>query len=312
MPIRIAILDDYQGVALDLADWSTVTSRAEIEVFRDHLDDTDAIVARLAPFDVVCVMRERTPLPRRVIERLPKLRLIASTGRRNASIDAAAAAERGITVTATGYGSEATIELTWALLLASARHVVAEANAVRRGDWQHTLGTGLRGKTLALLGLGNIGSEVARVGNAFGMRAIAWSQNLSAERAESFGATLVTKEALFAEADFLSVHLILSDRSRGLVGAPQLASMKPTARLINTSRGPIVDEDALVTALREGRLAGAALDVYGQEPLPADHPFRTLPNVLATPHIGYVSEDLYRTFYGDTAKAVASWLDQHA
>jgi phosphoglycerate dehydrogenase-like enzyme len=308
--MRIAILDDYQRVALVSADWTPLRERpdTEIAVFHDHLVDDDAVVARLAPFEIVCVMRERTPLPRRILERLPKLRLIASTGRRNASIDAAAAEERGITVTNTGYASDPTIEHTWALLLASARNLVEEANSVRDGGWQRGLGVGLRGKTLALLGLGRIGSEVARVGSAFGMKTIAWSANLTKERAEEFGATLVSKEALFRQADFLSVHLILSDRSRGLVGATELGWMKPTAKLINTSRGPIVDEPALVEALSSGRLAGAALDVFDQEPLPIDHPFRTLPTVLATPHIGYVADDLYRTFYGDTVRAIVDWL----
>jgi phosphoglycerate dehydrogenase-like enzyme len=308
--MRIAILDDYQRVALVSADWTPLRERpdTEIAVFHDHLVDDDAVVARLAPFEIVCVMRERTPLPRRILERLPKLRLIASTGRRNASIDAAAAEERGITVTNTGYASDPTIEHTWALLLASARNLVEEANSVRDGGWQRGLGVGLRGKTLALLGLGRIGSEVARVGSAFGMKTIAWSTNLTKERAEEFGATLVSKEALFRQADFLSVHLILSDRSRGLVGATELGWMKPTAKLINTSRGPIVDEPALVEALSSGRLAGAALDVFDQEPLPIDHPFRTLPTVLATPHIGYVADDLYRTFYGDTVRAIVDWL----
>jgi phosphoglycerate dehydrogenase-like enzyme len=308
--MRIAILDDYQRVALASADWTPLRDRpdTEIAIFHDHLVDDDAVVARLAPFEIVCVMRERTPLPRRILERLPKLRLIASTGRRNASIDAAAAEERGITVTNTGYASDPTIEHTWALLLASARNLVEEASSVRDGGWQRGLGVGLHGKTLALLGLGRIGSEVARVGSAFGMKTIAWSTNLTKERAEEFGATLVSKEALFRQADFLSVHLILSDRSRGLVGATELGWMKPTAKLINTSRGPIVDEPALVEALSSGRLAGAALDVFDQEPLPIDHPFRTLPTVLATPHIGYVADDLYRTFYGDTVRAIVDWL----
>jgi phosphoglycerate dehydrogenase-like enzyme len=309
--MKIAILDDYQGVALELADWSRLAERASIEVFRDHLADADAVVARLLPFDVVCVMRERTPLPRAILERLPNLRLIASTGRRNASIDLAAAEERGIEVVNSGYDSSSTVELTWALILASARHIALESSRLRAGGWQHTLGDGLRGKTLAILGLGSIGSQVARIGAAFGMEVVAWSQNLTAEKAQASGARWVAKEALFSSADVLSIHLVLSGRTRGLVGTAELAAMKPTARLVNTSRGPIVDEAALLAALRERRIAGAAIDVFDVEPLPPDHPFRTLDNVLATPHIGYVSRELYRTFYKDTVDNVSRWLERH-
>jgi phosphoglycerate dehydrogenase-like enzyme len=308
--VRIAVLDDYQHVALELADWSKLDGRASIEVFHDHLDDADALVARLAPFEAVCVMRERTPLPRTVLERLPRLELIASTGPRNASIDAAAAAERGIQIVHTGYRSDPTIELTWALILASARDVVGEATSVRSGGWQRSIGIELRGKTLGVLGLGNIGSAVARIGLAFGMRVTAWSQNLTEEKAAALGAEYADKERLFAEADILTIHLILSKRTRGLVNAALLGSMKPTARLINTSRGPIVDEAALIDALRNERIGGAALDVFDREPLPLDHPFRALPNVLATPHIGYVSKEMYRTFYEDTVTNLLAWLDK--
>ena len=307
--IKVAVLDDWQHVARKLADWSAVDAKASVTVFHDHLSDPDAVVERLKDFDVVCVMRERTPLPRAILERLPKLKLIASTGRRNASIDAAAAEVQGVTIAATGYSSRPTIELTWALILGVVRHIAAESAQVRAGHWQHTIGTELGGKTLGLLGLGNIGSEVARIGKAFGMEIVAWSQNLPAERAAEHGATLVTKEDLFRQADVLSVHLILSGRSRGLVGTTELGLMKPTAYLVNTSRGPIVDEAALVAALEKRLLAGAAVDVYDTEPLPEAHPFRTLPNVLATPHIGYVSEELYRTFLGDTVKNVLQFLD---
>ena len=308
--IRIAILDDYQNASLNMADWSPLTGRATITVFNDHLSDSEALVGRLLPFDVVCVMRERTPLPRSVIERLPQLKLIASTGRRNASIDVEAATERGIAVAHTGYDARSTIELTWALILASARQVAPENANLRAAGWQLTIGESLHGKTLGVLGLGNIGTEVARIGLAFGMEVIAWSQNLTADKAQTFGARLVSKEELFRSADIVSIHVVLSQRTKGLVGAAELQAMKPSARLINTSRGPIVDERALIEVLRNRRIAGAALDVFDVEPLPPDHPFRSLDNVLATPHIGYVARELYRTFYGDTVKNIERWLVQ--
>jgi phosphoglycerate dehydrogenase-like enzyme len=306
---RIAVLDDYQDVALSLADWSTLDERATVTVFNDHLANSDAVVERLQPFDIVCVMRERTPMTRSIIELLPKLRLIASTGMRNASIDLKAAEERGVEVVHTGYGSSPTIELTWALILASARNLVAENASLRRGGWQQAVGDDLAGRTLGLLGLGNIGGAVAQIGNAFGMKVIAWSQNLTNERAAEIGATLVSKNELFQDADFVSIHLVLSDRTRGLVGAAELKLMKPAARLINTSRGPIVVEADLVAALRDKTIAGAAIDVFDQEPLPLDHPFRALPNLLATPHIGYVSRALYQRFYQDTVANIARWLE---
>jgi phosphoglycerate dehydrogenase-like enzyme len=307
--IRIAVLDDYQNVSLKMADWSPLTGRALITVFNDHRSDVEAVVERLLPFDVVCVMRERTPLPRHIIERLPQLKLIASTGPGNASIDVAAASERGIAVVHTGYRSDPTVELTWALILASARQIATENNAVRSGGWQHTVGTDLRGKTLGVLGLGRIGSAVARIGSAFGMDLIAWSQNMTPEAANTAGANLVSRDQLFERADVLTIHLVLSSRTRGLVGAAELERMKPTARLINTSRGPIVDEQALISVLQNKRIAGAALDVFDIEPLPPSHPFRTLDNVLATPHIGYVSQGLYKTFYEDTVSNIRRWLD---
>ena len=310
--IKIAVLDDYQNVALRMADWSVLAKRAEIIVFNDHISNPDDVVARLLPFDVVCVMRERTPLPRQVIERLPRLKLIASTGPRNASIDTAAAQERGIRVTATGYRSSPTIELTWALILAGVRHIVHESNSVRNGGWQTAVGVDLSSKTLGVLGLGNIGREVAKIGLAFGMHVVAWSQNLTEEAAAAAGGKLVTKSDLFRQADILTIHLILSKRTVGLVGASELALMKPTAFLINTSRGPIVDEEALITTLRSRAIAGAAMDVFNQEPLNPEHPFRQLDNVLATPHIGYVSEDLYRTFFEDVVTTIARWLDDTA
>lgn len=307
--VKVAILDDYQNVALQMADWSPLAGRATVAVFDDHLDDPDAVAARLAPFEVVCVMRERTPLTRGLLERLPRLKLIASTGFINAAIDRQAAAERGIAIAYTGYESTPTIEMTWALILASARHVAAESASLRSGGWQRSIGNDLKGKTLGVLGLGNIGGEVARIGHAFGMRVIAWSENLTVEKAAAAGAEHVQKSELFRQSDVLTIHLILSRRSRGLVGAAELALMKPTAWLVNTSRGPIVDEGALIAALRDHRIAGAAVDVFDVEPLPADHPYRALDNVLATPHLGYVSESLYRTFYGDTVKNIVAWLD---
>src|SRR5882757_7920355 len=298
--VKIAILDDYQNVALSIADWSAVAKKADITVFNDHIDQTDALIERLLPFDAICVMRERTPLRRDIIERLPRLRFIASTGPRNISIDIAAANERGILVANTGYRSTPTIELTWALILASARHLVGESNSIRAGGWQTSIGHELDGRILGVLGLGNVGGQVARIGRAFGMKIIAWSQNLTAEAAEAAGAELVTKNGLFRRADVVTIHLILSERTRGLVGAAELALMKPTARLVNTSRGPIVDELALIETLRARAIAGAAVDVFDIEPL------------LATPHIGFVAEDLYRTFYGDAAAAIGAWIEKQA
>jgi phosphoglycerate dehydrogenase-like enzyme len=258
----------------------------------------------------VCVMRERTPLPRTVIERLPRLKMIASTGPFNASIDVAAAKERGIYVSTTGGYVESTVELTWALILATARRIVDETLSVRGGGWQTSVGYQLGGTVLGVLGLGRIGSRVARVGTAFGMDVIAWSTNLTPEAAEQSGATYVRKDEFFSRADVLSIHLVLSERTRGLVGAAELGLMKPTALLVNTSRGPIVDERALVDALRSGRLAGAGLDVFDTEPLPTGHPLRSLDTVVATPHIGYVAERVYRTFYGEAASKIAGWLGQ--
>lgn len=309
---KIAILDDYQNVALDSADWSSLRDRADIAVFQDHLADPEAVIERLLPFDVVCVMRERTPLPRRVIEHLPNLKLIASTGAVNASIDLAAAGDHAVAVVHTGYRSSPTVELTWALILASARNIVTENNSLRSGGWQQTVGADLNGKTLGILGLGRIGSQVARIGSAFGMKLVAWSQNLTSEAALATGASLVSKEQLFEQADILTIHLVLSHRTRSLVGAAELARMKPTARLINASRGPIVDEQALISALQQRQIAGAAIDVFDSEPLPPSHPFRVLDNVLATPHIGYVSSDLYKTFYEDTVANIRAWLDKQS
>jgi phosphoglycerate dehydrogenase-like enzyme len=306
--MKIAILDDYQNVAAQCADWSQLAASAELTFFNDHLSDVDALVSRLEPFDIVCVMRERTPLTADVIGRLPALKLIASTGPRNASIDVNAARARGIEIVNTGYNSYPTIELTWGLILASARHIVTEAQGMRAGMWQKTLGLGLHGKTLGILGLGRVGAGVARVGLAFGMKVIAWSQNLTSDKASENGVTLATKEELFRTSDIVSVHVILSGRTRGLVGKSELDLMKSSALLINTSRSPIVDESALIDALRAKLIAGAGIDVFDREPLPPEHPFRSQPNVLATPHIGYVADDLYRTFYQDTVSNIVSWI----
>jgi phosphoglycerate dehydrogenase-like enzyme len=308
--LRVAILDDYQNAALESADWSSLAGRAVLTVFNDHLSDADEIVERLAPFDVVCVMRERTPLSREILARLPQLRLIASTGRRNAAIDVAAAAEYKIDVMYTRYDSSSTVELTWALILASARNLVIETASVRSGGWQRTVGDGIRGKVLGILGLGNIGSEVARIAHAFGMEVIAWSENLKPEKAQERGARWVSKQELFRQADILTIHLVLSSRTRGLVGKSELRLMKPSARLVNTSRGPIVDEAALLEALGRDYIAGAAIDVFDIEPLPRDHALRHLDSVVATPHIGYVSRDLYRVFYQDTVANIAEWLQR--
>ncbi len=305
--MKIGILDDYQDVALQMADWSSIPGNPEIKVFHDHVAELEPLVQRLLPFDVLCIMRERTSMSAALLDRLPNLKLIASTGSRNAAIDTEAAKRHGIEVLHTGYDSTPTIELTWALILAAARNVVAENVSLRSGGWQTTVGADLHGKTLGVVGLGNIGSRVAEIGRAFRMNVIAWSQNLTTEKAEASGASLVSKEEIFRNADILSIHLILSHRSRGLVGRNELNLMKPTAYLINTSRGPIVDEAALIETLKARKIAGAAVDVFDLEPLPAEHPFRHLRNVLATPHIGYASRFLYETFYKDSVANIRSW-----
>ncbi len=309
--MRIAILDDYQSVAMTMADWSPLEGRAEISVFTDHVADEALLARRLAPFDILCVMRERTTLRRQLIEQLPNLKLIASTGPVNAAVNVAAAGEQGIEIVHTGYSSTPTIEMTWALILASRRHLVQEVAAVRSGGWQQKVGGDLHGRTLGLLGLGNIGGAVARIGRAFGMRVIGWSQNLTPEKAEAVGAVAVSKEQVFSEADVVSIHMLLSRRTRGLVDAKAIALMRYHAWLINTSRSAIVDEPALLDALVQRKIAGLAVDVFEVEPLPADHPFRSLDNVLATPHLGYVTEQLYRTFYGDTVRNIVAWLDRY-
>lgn len=307
--MKIALLDDYQGVALDCADWTAVEAKGEITVFRDTLTDLDALVARLEDFDIIGIMRERTPFPRKLLERLPKLKLLATTGHRNAAIDLAAAGEQGVTVCGTPSSGHAAAELTWALLTAAARRLDVETRAFHDGGWQVGLGRELNGMTLGVVGLGRLGSLVAGYGRAFGMRVVAWSQNLTAARAAECGAEAVDKETLFREADFITLHLKLSDRSRGLVDGAALALMKPDAWIVNTSRGPIIDREALLAALREERIGGAALDVFDEEPLPADDELRRLGNVVATPHVGYVTRENYRQMYRVTAENILAFLD---
>lgn len=305
--MRVALLDDYQGVALGLVDWASLGADVEVQAFADHLSDEAALAARLEPFDAVVAMRERTPFPRTLVQRLPNLKLLITTGARNASFDMPALKERGITVCGTGGAGSGTSELAWGLILSLLRRIHEEDRATRQGKWETTLGIGLQGKTLGVIGLGNLGGKVAAVGKAFGMNLIAWSQNLTAERAEAAGGTLVTKDELLAQADVISIHLVLSDRTRGLLGVRDLALMKPSAYLVNTSRGPIVDEPALIDALRSHRIAGAGLDTFDVEPLPAGHPFLGMDNVVLTPHLGYVIREGYEVFYGHALEDVRAF-----
>ena len=305
---RVALLDDYQSVALGMADWKSLPAGTEVVVFKDHLADEDALATRLADFDIIMALRERTPFPRPLLERLPKLKLLITAGMRNASIDMKAAAERGILVCGTYGLPYPTAELAWGLILSLARRIPAEDRATREGRWQTSLGLGLNGKTLGVIGLGTLGSRVARVGRAFEMEVLAWSQNLTAERATAAEAMLVAKNDLLARSDFVSIHLVLSERTRGLIGARELGLMKRNAYLVNTSRGPIVDEAALIRALSDGTIAGAGLDVFDEEPLPLDHPFRRLPNIVITPHLGYVTEETYRIFYGQAVEDIKAFL----
>lgn len=305
---RIAILDDYQNAALAMADWESLRPAVEVQAFHDTLATEDSVAERLREFEIVVAMRERTTFRRSLLERLPKLELLVTTGMRNASIDVKAAAERGIMVCGTNSLPHPTMELTWALILALARSVPREDAGMHNGKWQTTLGIGLHGKVLGILGLGKLGSQVAAVGKAFQMEVIAWSENLTAEHANSLGVRRVDKAELFRRADFLTIHTILSKRTRGLVTSDDLGAMKPTSYLINTSRGPIVDERALISILEEGKIAGAGLDVYDQEPLPADHALRRLKNVVLTPHLGYVTIENYRVYYGDAVEDVRAFL----
>jgi len=307
--VRIAVLDDYQNVALKSADWSVLPANAEVRVFNDHVADQAMLIERLRDFEVVCAMRERTPLTGDIIAALPKLKLIVTTGLRNASIDVKAAGARGVMVCGTNGVGHPTAELTWALILGLMRHIGSESATMRQGRWQSTVGRSVKGKVLGVIGLGKLGAQVARIGGAFGMEVIAWSENLTARRAAEVGARLVDKETLLREADVVTIHLVLSGRSRGLISGTEFGLMKPDACIVNTSRGPIIDEAALVETLKAGRIGGAGLDVYDVEPLPANHALRGLPNVLLTPHLGYVTDDTYAVFYRETVGAVKAWLD---
>jgi phosphoglycerate dehydrogenase-like enzyme len=306
--IRIAVLDDYQNVARRYADWGSLGDGVVVDVFNEPFASPEAAAEKLAGYDVLCLMRERLALPRALIEKLTALRLVIVSGGRTRVIDFEAAVERGVTVchTSAGESEHATPELAWALLLAAARHLPEEHQRMRQGGWQETIGTTLGGKTLGLVGLGKLGSRMAPIGKAFGMSVIAWSQNLTTERAAALGATAVDKQSLFASADAISIHLPLSERSQGLVGEAELSAMKPGAILVNTSRGPIVDEAALLRALQAGRIR-AGLDVFDVEPLPKEHPLRQAPNVVLSPHLGFVTEGAYRAFYQDMVEGIRAW-----
>ena len=306
--MRVAVLDDYQSVAMEVADWSVLPAGTEVQTFSDHLDDIEAVAERLQDFEIVVAMRERTPFPRELLERLPRLELLITTGSQNAAIDVEAARELGAVVCGTGSLGFATAELTWGLILALARQIPREDRAIREGGWQVALGQGLQGRTLGIVGLGNLGGQVARIGAAFGMEIVAWSQNLTAERAQEAGAELVPFEELLERSDVVTIHLKLSERTRGLIGASELEAMKQSAYIVNTSRGPIIDEDALVEALEAGAIAGAGLDTFDREPLPLDHALRRLPNTVLTPHVGYVIEEGYRGYYGDAVGDIAAFL----
>jgi D-3-phosphoglycerate dehydrogenase len=310
MPLRCAILDDYQNVALSMADWSKVEADLEIKVFNEHLGSPDKVVAALQGFVIVCAMRERTAFPRAVIEALPDLKLLITTGMRNASIDLEAAKAKGVVVCGTPAFGNATAAIATGLMLGLARHIGYENARLKAGaTWQTTIGLDLEGLTLALLGLGKLGARMAEIGRAFKMNVIAWSENLTPERCKESGVEYVNRDELFRRADFLSIHLQLSERTRGLIGAKELGLMKPSAYLINTSRGPIVEEAALIAALREKRLAGAGLDVFDIEPLPIEHPLRQLDNVVLTPHLGYVAEQNYRAFFVGMVDDIRAFLD---
>jgi phosphoglycerate dehydrogenase-like enzyme len=309
MTTQVVVLDDYQHVALQSADWSRLDGRAEVHVQHEHQASEADLVASLRDADVVVAMRERTAFPRHVLDQLPRLRLLVTTGPSNAAIDLAAAQANGVVVCGTGGAYPAPAELTWALIHALTRRIVEEDRALRSGVWQTTLGTELSGRTLGIVGLGRLGQRVARVAHAFDMTVVAWSENLTSEQATEVGASLVGKDELFASSDIVTVHLQLSPRTTGLIGPRELGLMRPTGYLVNTSRGPIIDESALVEALRSRSIAGAGLDVFDEEPLPADHPLLSVPGTVLTPHIGYVTRDLYAIFYGDVVDDIDSWLE---
>jgi phosphoglycerate dehydrogenase-like enzyme len=310
MTLNCAVLDDYQDVALSMADWSALEGSVEVRSYREHFGSEEEVAAAVGDCEILVVMRERTPFPASLLDRLPRLRLLITSGMRNASIDLEAAARNGVTVCGTASNSEPPAELTWALILGLARHVVTESAALRDGGpWQSTIGTDLHGRTLALLGLGKIGAKVAAVGRAFGMDVVAWSHNLTEERAAEHGVRRAGSLGELLEAgDFVSVHLQLGERTRGLIGAGELKRMRRTACLVNTSRAAIVDQEALVLALREGWIAGAGADVFEEEPLPAGHPLRTAPNFLGLPHLGYVTRRNYEGYFGEAVEDIAAYL----
>ena len=311
MAVRCAILDDYQNVALKVVDWSKVKGDVEFKVFNEHLGGPDKVIAALKGFQIVVAMRERTGFPRQVIEALPDLKLLITTGMRNASIDTETAKARGVTVCGTPNFGNPTAGIAIGLMLELTRHIGYENARMHAGaTWQSTIGPDLEGMTLGTLGLGRLGTHTANIAKAFGMKVIAWSQNLTPEKCATAGVGYVSKDDLFRQSDFITIHVVLSPRSRGLVGARELGLMKPGAFIVNTSRGPIIDEAALVAALRDKKIGGAGLDVFDVEPLPAGHPLRSLENVVATPHIGYVADQVYRVFYGESATKIARWLSQ--
>jgi phosphoglycerate dehydrogenase-like enzyme len=305
---RIAILDDYQNTARDCADWTSIPGNPEVVTFGEHIAGEQAVAEALADFDVIVAMRERTPFPASLIAQLPKLRLLVTTGMRNLAIDMQALRDRGVPVCGTALLPYAAFEHAWALIMALTKHIPREDRLMREGGWQAGVSEGLHGKTLGVLGLGKLGAQAARVGHAFDMRVIAWSQNMTDAQAAEHGATRVEKDAFFREADIITIHLVLSDRSRGLVGKQELALMKPTAMLVNTSRGPIVDEAALIDALASGGIAGAGLDVFDTEPLPKDHPLRSMENTVLTGHTGYVMQENYTLSYSQAVEDIKAWL----
>ena len=306
--LNIAVLDDYQNVAFGCANWGDVAGKASVIMFNDHIHDWDSLVERLKDFEIICAMRERTPFPNEILHRLPNLQLLITTGMRNASIDVKAANDQGVTVCGTDGLPHPTAELAWGLILDLARNISRENEAVKNGEWQTTMGVGLKWKTLGLIGLGNLGGQVANYGNAFGMNVIAWSQNLTKEKAKEKNAKYASLETLMAESDFISIHTVLSLRTKGLIDSSKLELMKKTSFLINTSRGPIVDESALVNALEKNLIAGAGLDVFDLEPLPLEHPLITLGNTIITPHVGYVTKETYKIFYEQTVECITAFI----
>ena len=306
---RLAIIDDYQNVALAMTDWSPLSDDVSISVFNDHLDDESALVDRLRDFEIICVMRERTPFPESLLKKLPNLEHLFTPGMGNASIDVAAALRRGVVVSGSPTLAHPTAELTWGLILALTRRIAVEERAIRAGRWQTTIGTGLKGKTLGIIGLGRIGSRVAEVGRAFGMTVVAWSRNLTRERCAAVGVAQAGKEELLSAADIVTIHVRLGEATRALISRREFEVMKPTALLINTSRGPVVEEAALIKALQSRAIGGAGLDVFDVEPLPQDHPLRKTPNTVMTPHLGFVTVENYRVFFRAAVENIRTWLD---